>query len=174
MIHINNLYMRITSVLDRSDVLLDIGCGDKLYTKKLKGHCEIITLDAWEKTEPDIVLDISKEPLPFSDDSIDVVLMLDLIEHLERNEGKRLLTEAERACRKCLIILTPLLWDDNHQHTEDPDLWCFGNQFNLHKSLWTENDFIDWERWEVGDPDAFAGIKLLNGLTYTEQLLKKL
>ena len=158
-----DLHMHICSILNEDDVVLDIGCGNKFHASKLKeeNRCKkIITLDAWENTKPDILLDVSKESLPFSDESVDVVLMIDLIEHLEKDEGERLLVEAERVCKKCLVILTPLWWDDNKKHVEDPRLWCYGNQFNLHKSLWTEEDFHNWTRWHIPDhDDYFIGVK---------------
>jgi hypothetical protein len=37
------------------------------------------------------------------------------------------------------------IWDDNHKNVNDPSLWCYGNNFDMHKSLWHRQDFADWE-----------------------------
>ena len=36
------------------------------------------------------------------------------------------------------------IWTENHEHVDDPRLWCHGNKYDLHKSIWTRNDFVGW------------------------------
>jgi SAM-dependent methyltransferase len=126
---------------------LDIGCGTKWYYKYIKPD-GLISVDVWKATEPDILLDVSKNPLPFPDLHFDTVLMLDIIEHMERDEGWSLLDEAYRVCKKKLVLVTPIYWNDNGEAVRNhPEKVHRGNPFNYHKSLWQPEDFgHEWRR----------------------------
>jgi len=70
--------------------VLEIGCGDGGIIQLLKGTNEVFGVDASEtgivklreKGIEGFVLDVSTEPLPFSDDTFDVVIILETLEHL--------------------------------------------------------------------------------------------
>lgn len=135
--------------------VLDIGCGNKKYSNVSKNTT---TLDAWEKVNPDILLDVAKNPLPFEDKSFDVILLIDLIEHLEKEDGERLLAECKRVASK-IFLFTPLWWDDNSKNVQNPNLWCYGNPYDYHLSLWTKEDFQDWTTIQIipaQGPDKLA------------------
>ena len=46
-------------------------------------------------------------PLPFSDDSFDTVLLIDVIEHLEEKNGTNLIEEAKRVASRRVVLSTP-------------------------------------------------------------------
>jgi SAM-dependent methyltransferase len=154
---------KIVSVLQPDDVVLDVGCGNKRYFRVLQPNCaKYITVDIWDKMHPDILMDVTKMPLPLTDKSVDVVLLLDFIEHLSRDDGETFLVEVERVCKRCMILLTPLLWDRNEKNVLNPGFWSYGNPANLHRSLWNLEDFKDWERWDIQDrKDYFIGVNYL-------------
>jgi len=87
--------------------------------------------------------DIRKINELFYEKSFDVVTAFDAIEHLEKEEGFKLIKDAEKIARKKVIFLTPEKWDYNKKAVENESYWSFGNLSNLHKSLWTEKDFTD-------------------------------
>jgi cyclopropane fatty-acyl-phospholipid synthase-like methyltransferase len=126
------------------DTVLDIGCGVKFRTSCLINN-KIVSLDAWDKVNPDILLDLEINSLPFEENSFDIILMIDFIEHLSKDSGKKLLTETYKICKKKIILLTPLWWSDNSENVNNPELWCYKNNYDLHKSLWTVEDFKEWE-----------------------------
>lgn len=129
--------------------LLDIGCGNKWYHKFLASESgKIISLDAWKKFKPNIHLDISIKPLPFDDLFFDNILMLDVIEHIEKEAGIKALKEVQRVCKGKLMLLTPLFWSENKTSAEDTGSVYYKNHFNYHKSLWEEDDFNKDEGWE--------------------------
>ena len=64
--------------------------------------------------------------------SFDLVLCLDIIEHLERDEGFRLIADAEAIAKKVVVFYTPSKWDKN---IVDESSWAWGNPYNVHKSL---------------------------------------
>lgn len=130
-------------------VLLDIGCGDKGKTAWARAQgTKVIHVDAWDKVNPDILCDVAKEKLPIDDKSCDIVLMYDFIEHLTKEEGYSVLKEAQRVCRGEIILVTPIFWTDNLHNVNNPNLWCFGNEYDAHKSLWMPEDFEELPGWE--------------------------
>ena len=130
--------------VDEDDEVLDIGCGNKGRSANLKCK-KVITLDAWANVEPDILIDLEIKDLPFEESSFDVVLLIDIIEHFEKNRGKEILRQAKLITKRVLLLLTPLWWQDNSINVENPELWCYGNKHDYHKSLWTNDDFKGFE-----------------------------
>ncbi len=70
--------------------LLDIGCADQAIRQGLPDTCHYIGLDyyqtatQWYSTRPDVYGDAQQ--LPFRDQSLDTVLLLDVLEHLPNPE----------------------------------------------------------------------------------------
>jgi predicted SAM-dependent methyltransferase len=131
--YINNL------ISNRNAMILDIGCGDKQIIRSLKGvHT---TLDIWKKFEPDILWDLNNIPLPFQSDSFEIVLMLDVIEHLTKENGEKLLEEVKRITSSKIVLFTPLWWTENIYYMNDPHSAYFENSYERHQSLWVREDF---------------------------------
>ena len=129
--------------LSTNDTVLDLGCGDKSFSNKLVG--KVTTVDAWEKFNPDLVWNLEHTPLPQQDKSFDYVIMMDVIEHLDKAKGFELIAEAKRIARKGVFLLTPMWWQTNDHNVNNPASPYYNNHFDLHKSLWTKEDFPGWE-----------------------------
>ena len=143
----------IQQQIEPDSTLLDLGCGPKLYSTPLKPLCRsVVTVDAWNWVDPDIVADLELVSVNSITGPVDYVLMIDFVEHLERAAGQRLLAECQQLVRKKIFLLTPMeaLWTDNTENVNDPRLWSYGNQWDIHKSLWTPDDFANWNRVELG------------------------
>ena len=142
--------------------LLDLGCGPKLYSNPLREQCSrILTVDAWNWVEPDVVADLETTPLAdITTDCWDYVLMLDFIEHLDKQAGLNLIEQVKQVTNKKLFLLTPMeeIWTENHENVNNPELWCHGNEYDLHKSLWTPEDFAGFTRVDIrGFHDYYIG-----------------
>jgi len=128
--------------------LLDIGCGPKLYSSPfLEIASNVITIDAWSEVHPDILADLEKTSLKsLISEPVDYILMIDFIEHVDKANGKTIIEQCKQLVNKKIFILTPLetIWTQNHEHVDDPSLWCFNNTYDLHKSMWSKDDFLDW------------------------------
>ena len=57
----------------------------------------------------------------------------------------------KKICKNKILLFTPRKWEDNTIYINDKSLWCYGNEYNEHKSLWTEEDFQDWTTLEGGE-----------------------
>jgi len=160
----DQLMKYLHSIIEDGSSLLDLGCGPKLYSDPFKDKCKkIVTIDAWESVNPDFVADLETVDLHslLGGEKFDYVLMIDFIEHLDKDAGVRLIESVKALTNKKIILLTPLeeIWDDNHKNVNDPRLWCYGNTFDIHKSMWHRVDFADWETLNLpGLHQYFVGV----------------
>ena len=91
---------------DDSYTLLDVGCRDKKLQESLPISVSYIGVDIHENE--DVVSHDLENPLPFSDNSFDVVTALDVIEHLENSH--QLLHELKRVSRDLIILSLPNIY----------------------------------------------------------------
>jgi len=150
----DRLMSYLMSTIQDNSSILDLGCGPKLYSSPFVDRASrVVTVDAWESVNPDIVADLENQSVVdvVNREKFDYVLMIDFIEHLDKAAGFRLIEDVKQITNKKIILLTPLeeIWDDNHKNVNDPSLWCFGNEFDLHKSLWHRSDFVDWQELDL-------------------------
>jgi SAM-dependent methyltransferase len=119
--------------------LLDLGCGSsspiqsfskKLYCVGVDTHGPSIELSKKSQIHNKYyrmdVLEIGKN---FKPDSFDCVLASDLIEHLDRDEGIKLMEMMETIAKHKIIIFTPNGFQPQEPHHDNP--------WQLHKSGWT-------------------------------------
>jgi hypothetical protein len=97
--------------------------------------------------------DVAMRLLP--DRSVDTIFALDFIEHLEKDDGRRFLAEAERVARQQIVIFTPLgFYPQSYTDSTRPDRWGLqGGYWQTHRSGWTVEDFPD--PWELLCCEAF-------------------
>lgn len=78
--------------------------------------------------------DLCQVPLPFKDREFDAAVAIDVVEHLPKEAGSRLLVDIERVAKK-VVVTTPNYWNKNERSTLD------GNDLQRHQSLWRIKDF---------------------------------
>lgn len=126
--------------LEPVGTLLDLGAGARPQTT-LRAACSV-AVDVWRRYRPAVVADL-RAPLPLLDASVDVVWCSDVIEHLERDEGFRLLAEMARVARRGVVVRTPLGF-----HAQDPEdvPWKedreIRNPHQTHLSGWMPEDLL--------------------------------
>ena len=148
--------------VDKNDTVLDLGCGIMQATtnilevrslRKPKGllkslanrektlECKTILgvelvdkyLDRIKTKYPTIKTDVRNTEL-FVDNSFDVVICTDVLEHLVVDDAIILLKEMKRIARKKVVIYTPLKWNSNGDNVENA--WGMGeNKLQGHKSV---------------------------------------
>ena len=116
------------------DTVLDLGCGIMQATDELKAK-SILGVDLWDvylnhikNLHPTCMINMD-ETDRFMDESFDVVICLDVVEHLDKKLAIKILDECERICRKKAIIYTPNEFKNNDQATEGA--WNLGE--NIHQ-----------------------------------------
>lgn len=88
------------------------------------------------------------------DKSVDTVFALDFIEHLEKEDGFRMLREAERVARRQIVVYTPHgFFPQTYEDPAKADRWGMdGGYWQTHRSGWEFEDF--GEQWDfVCSPD---------------------
>lgn len=128
-------------------VILDVGCGfgtwhlirvlvDQGGTRAYLVGCDVFRpyLKKVKKYNPydDLVLcDVRFVPFRFS--CADTVLVFEVLEHVEKEEGLNVLVNLEQLSKKNVIVTTPLGF-----YKQDKGR---GNVFETHRSAWYEKDF---------------------------------
>ena len=79
--HLMQIYLALKT---NPSKILEIGIGNKLVSSILKNYCNVITADIDKSLKPDYVLDISnsKDFNQFSDNSVDLIIICEVLEHV--------------------------------------------------------------------------------------------
>lgn len=122
--------------------ILDVGCGENSPIRLFENKYTAIGIDGYKpaiersrklKIHDDYILgDIKKLNSLVKKKSFDAVIALDVIEHLKKADGYKLLGNMERAARKKVILVTPNGFIP--QRNKD-------NKLQAHLSGWTVEDF---------------------------------
>jgi SAM-dependent methyltransferase len=126
--------------------VLDVACGLSLKSQYVTANIRVgvdIYRPYLEKIETDVpyvainanALDIETLFLP---DSFDLVIVLDVVEHLEKDDALRLLDMAEAIARRAVVVETPLGFIP-----QNLDIWGHGgHEWQTHRSGWETADFL--------------------------------
>lgn len=137
-------YRQYLRELDRAigdaQSVLDIGCGAASPLKDLPRRCHAVGVDAHRPSIEasrrdgihDEYLEQRVDELDVPDDSFDVVVMLDLIEHFPPDAAAELLATAERIARSRVVISTPNGFLEQGVYDHNP--------YQVHHSGWTVDD----------------------------------
>lgn len=135
--------------LPPTSILIDVGCGIRPCPLECRRHIGIEPheeyirhLSAWNPAGRKVeIVQGEAEAVGLYDRKDTTVLLLDVIEHMERDRGESirdLLEEFEHA-----IIFTPLGWYE--QGEQNPDCWGLNGGFwQKHRSAWQPDDFKNW------------------------------
>jgi 2-polyprenyl-3-methyl-5-hydroxy-6-metoxy-1,4-benzoquinol methylase len=121
--------------------ILDVACGLSLKSKYIKADIRVgvdIYKEYFNHIETDVeyipvVYDVRKMQDIFLPKTFDIVLALDIVEHLEKEESLELLKQCEKFARKAVIIETP-----NGYIPQNIDILGHGgHEFQTHRCGWT-------------------------------------
>jgi len=130
----------ITLLVEKSKSCLEIACGRGKWGYLIKtSHkppsyfiggdlsIELIKYVKAHKVYDEVVL-FDGRYLPFRDGCFDIVLALEVIEHMKKSDGYKLLEEAERVAKEKVVVSTPLLgaryWYSDKEHVSR---WTVGD-----------------------------------------------
>jgi SAM-dependent methyltransferase len=125
--------------LDRKAItVLDVGCGKGEAMSFLKKHVgfELVGVDIFSpylrisketKSYQDVILaDVTH--LPFKDSQFDTVICMEVLEHLDKEDGEKLFQELERVTKRQILITTPI-----SKYEQDP---FDENPYQEHRHIW--------------------------------------
>jgi hypothetical protein len=145
--------------------LLDLGCCECNQTKSLKMKKLYVDIVEYKNhDEPFLKADIRDLPKITPQKSFDSVTMIDVIEHLRKQEGWKLIKEAEDVARVRAIHFTPYgsLWETTDDNPASHHSGWLPEEFSglgYQTCLWPK-----YHKWTSGDTHgAFIAWKTLNG-----------
>lgn len=132
--------------------LLDVGCGiaPQTVVPVVDRH---VGLDVYmpyvdlarSKGVEVVVWDLNMVPLPFEDNSLEVVWLGDVIEHLEKPAGMALFNEAKRIASKAVVVRSPQGFEE-----QNGDAWGLGgDHWQEHRSGWIPEEFGPERIWRL-------------------------
>lgn len=144
--HGNKLSRKLGTVINMSDNLRCkslLGCDiTEKYLDKAKKYFPVIKLDLRNSNNLNI----------FMNKSFDVVMCLDVLEHIEYNTSIKIIGHMERIARKKIIIYTPKVFEENTNENIE-NAWDMGeNQYQKHIS-WISPDRLKSWNYRVSFPE---------------------
>lgn len=141
----NNVIKLFDWKLPSDITVLDVACGLSLKSKYIPASIRVgvdIYPEYFKHIKSDvpytvIKYDVRKLNEIFMPKSFDVVIAFDIIEHLEKEEGLKLLEDCERIARKAVVIETP----SGYVPQNIDILGHGGHHWQTHRSGWINRDF---------------------------------
>lgn len=128
--------------LTPNDRVLDVGCGPSspLRFRKVKRSvgieiCEPYVREAQQRRTHDEIIAIDCLQAHFSPDSFDVVVALDVIEHLTKEGRSELIKRMQRWASKKVIISVPNGYSPGHPVDANP--------FQEHRACWSPAELTE-------------------------------
>lgn len=147
------LLAAVEKAVKETEVVVDIGCGivpmnyfrPKLHlmVEPWQEYADILTYRHSGDKSIIIIRARALEALQqLGDNSVDSIFLLDVIEHLEKEEGRKAIIESERVAREQIVIFTPLGYMPQHMENSQTDGWGLsGRAVQEHSSGWEPEDF---------------------------------
>ncbi|MBU0708379.1 class I SAM-dependent methyltransferase, partial [Patescibacteria group bacterium] len=124
------------------DTLLDVGCGTNSPIQRFSGKLghsvgvdisELVEGEGFKKIHDEYkIMNALRIGEMFAEDSFDCVLASDVIEHLFKDDGLKLISLMEKIARKKVIVFTP-----NGFLSQDLEI---GNRYQAHLSGWNVDE----------------------------------
>lgn len=147
------LLLAVQKAVRETEVVLDVGCGiapmnyfrPKLHILVEPWHeyAEILAYRYAGDKSVVILRTGAVEALEaLTEGSVDSIFLLDVLEHMEKNEGLQVVRAAERVAREQVVVFTPLGFMPQRVEAGEVDGWGLsGVGVQEHRSGWTPEDF---------------------------------
>ncbi|TXH04366.1 MAG: class I SAM-dependent methyltransferase [Candidatus Moraniibacteriota bacterium] len=138
-----------------ASVILDIGCGIRpqrfvvpdvaICVEPYQEYVDYLKRSVDSANILVIPLGALEALKALPDRSVDSIFMIDVIEHMPKSLGARVIDECKRVARGQIIVFTPLGFMPQAVHAGEADGWGLGGgEFQDHKSGWYPEDFSGW------------------------------
>lgn len=153
----------IARICPHVESILDVGCGLSLQSRFIETD-DRVGLDIYqpflERIETHVdytainadALDIDKL---YAENSFDVVLLVYILEHLDKESGLRLMEMAEHIARRVVYVQVP-----HGFIPQNIDIWGEGgNEYQTHRSGWFPEEFMQRGYWTIERDYTMRDIK---------------
>lgn len=135
----NRIKATINLIPNNVESLLEVGCGDGRILNRLKGKYEKIcgldiSYNALEHVKTSKVQG-SLENLPFLDNSFDILICCEVLEHLPYPIYKKAIKELERVSKKYIIISVPNKENLGSRMVKCPKCGCSSHEWRHLRSF---------------------------------------
>jgi hypothetical protein len=165
----------IKTKIKSTNTILDIGCGIRpqpfinpivhICAEPFEQYVEQLQEIAKNNLDRNYIIIKSTwdgiiELLP--ENSVDTIFILDVIEHIEKEKGEKLLKATEKIAKKQIVIFTPLGFLPQENSGKKDGWGLDGGDWQSHKSGWLPSDFDDsWkiyasEEYHYADNDGIS------------------
>jgi hypothetical protein len=149
-------YQSVQEKLQKVNNLIDLGAGVRPFRLVPKtSHIIVEPFEPYlkflqERESGRNVVLVQDQALSFlqkqASNSVDLIVAIDLIEHLTKTDGEQLILEMKRVCKNQYLVITPLGFAPQHVGLDDDEGWGFkGNTLQTHISGWLPSDFSECE-----------------------------
>ncbi len=140
--------------------VLEVGPGPGMVTAALRAiDIQVTTMDIQPELKPDVVASVTD--LPFEDDSFDVSMCCQVLEHLPFDQFVPALTELARVSRKAVVISLPDCSPFFNVRVRVPKLFFYEGQWYCPKHTPEARKVRKLERaghyWEIGYSETRLG-----------------
>lgn len=140
MIGLNRCEMAVNLIDGNFNSLLDVGCRDKVLKKYLSNNIKYLGIDLSNDNDEEILQHNLEKGIPLDNSSFDIVLALDVLEHLENIHF--LYAELLRVARYEIIVALP-----NMYHWMYRTKYFFGYDLSEAKYRLSKQRILDRHRW---------------------------
>lgn len=134
-----------THQFKRPDGILDVACGLSLKGQYIERTGALVGVDVYrpyleavktDKSWVGVCVDVRELDAVFLPKSFDLVLLLDIVEHVEKKEALQLIAAAEKLARVAVVIETP-----NGFIPQNIDIQGHGgHEWQTHRCGWTPEE----------------------------------
>lgn len=126
------------------DNIWDVGAGIRpMQWYDLKRHICVEPYEPYAKKLSECGFQVIQETALVAlrrPETVEAIYLLDVIEHMEKDEGKEVVELAKTKASVQVVVFTP-----NGFMEQDEDAWGMsGDYWQTHKSGWTRDDFKGW------------------------------
>jgi hypothetical protein len=145
----SDLFQRASAHIKHGGLVVDFGCG--IRPQQIVRASAVICVEPFGeyvevlRAGHHFVMQMTAEEFLKATAEYDTAVLLDVIEHLEKDAGLRLI-EALKSRFRQIVIFTPLGFYEQSYEDGDKDAWGMnGMEWQTHRSGWTPEEFPGWK-----------------------------
>lgn len=142
--------------------ILDVGCGDGAITNRLAREWDVTGVDTSSTALAHLAttaIEASATRLPLADDSFDLVMSSEMLEHMPRAQYGEAIAEMRRVTRRYLLISVPYREDLKFRTVRCPRCNWRGHVWGHKQTFTAESLIADLEGFTAAETRTFGPLQ---------------